>query len=309
MRWWYFLKEGYAVIFLHRNRSLKPFLRHLSSSNFLDLLQLDAESPTSPVKGMHSMYQVYTGTTEGTHSIYQVCTGTTEGTHSMYQVCTGTLYHWRYTQHVPGMYRYTVPQKVHTACTRYIQNCDVKYIWLFPVFLSTPWYITLKHSNLLSNLDHPSFIRECVLHLNCPAIFISVNNKTDITVVYDGLFSPTVACDGFFLLTVRPEHQERLTSILRDYERVRGEGTLLGVEFQSLSEYLHLLQVCATCLQTLGRSAMLYLAAAVADFYIPPDQMVSTDWYWRLWLSYIPALTTWLSVNLKLNPRPKNKPN
>nr|XP_022339819.1 phosphopantothenate--cysteine ligase-like [Crassostrea virginica] len=118
----YFLKEGYAVIFLHRNRSLKPFLRHLSSSNFLDLLQLDAESLTLPVK-------------------------------------------------------------------------------------------------------------------------------------------------------VRPEHQEHLSSILRDYERVRGEGTLLGVEFQSLSEYLHLLQVCATCLQTLGRSAMLYLAAAVADFYIPPDQM------------------------------------
>ena len=75
---------------------------------------------------------------------------------------------------------------------------------------------------------------------------------------------------------MRPEHQEHLSSILRDYERVRREGTLLGVEFQSLSEYLHLLQVCATCLQTLGRSAMLYLAAAVADFYIPPDQMVST---------------------------------
>lgn len=118
----YFLKKGYAVVFLHRNRSLKPFLRHLSTYNFLDLLELDGENQDAPVK-------------------------------------------------------------------------------------------------------------------------------------------------------VKSEHQERLSSILRDYEQVQRDRSLLWVEFQTLSEYLHLLQMCSTCLQGLGRSAMLYLAAAVADFYIPKDQM------------------------------------
>lgn len=118
----YFLKKGYAVVFLHRKRSLKPFLRHLSTYNFLDLLELDGEN-----------------------------------------------------QHVP--------------------------------------------------------------------------------------------------VKVKSEHQKRLSSILRDYEQVQRDRSLLWVEFQSLSEYLHLLQMCSTCLQGLGKSAMLYLAAAVADFYIPKDQM------------------------------------
>lgn len=118
----YFLKKGYAVVFLHRNRSLKPFLRHLSTYNFLDLLELDGENQDAPVK-------------------------------------------------------------------------------------------------------------------------------------------------------VKSEHQKWLSSILRDYEQVQRDRSLLWVEFQSLSEYLHLLQMCSTCLQGFGKSAMLYLAAAVADFYIPKDQM------------------------------------
>lgn len=74
---------------------------------------------------------------------------------------------------------------------------------------------------------------------------------------------------------MKSEHQKRLSSILRDYEQVQRDRSLLWVEFQSLSEYLHLLQMCSTCLQGLGKSAMLYLAAAVADFYIPKDQMVT----------------------------------
>ncbi|XP_061182667.1 phosphopantothenate--cysteine ligase-like [Saccostrea echinata] len=140
----YFLKEGYAVIFLHRNRSLKPFLRHFSGYNFLDLLQLDNDKPDSDVK-------------------------------------------------------------------------------------------------------------------------------------------------------VKPEYQERLSCVLRDYQQVQKERSLLMVEFQTLSDYLHLLQVCSTCLQSLGRSAMLYLAAAVADFYIPKDQMPehkiqSSDGPLQLSLQLVPKM-------------------
>lgn len=45
----YFLKAGYAVIFLHRLHSLRPFSRHYSHSlnPFLDLLQItESHSPT-----------------------------------------------------------------------------------------------------------------------------------------------------------------------------------------------------------------------------------------------------------------------
>lgn len=89
---------------------------------------------------------------------------------------------------------------------------------------------------------------------------------------------PLLTLFFFFLIItckVKSEHQKRLSSILRDYEQVQRDRSLLWVEFQSLSEYLHLLQMCSTCLQGLGKSAMLYLAAAVADFYIPKDQMVT----------------------------------
>ena len=36
----YFLRQGYAVLFLHRRGSLEPFKRHFSQANFLDMLQL-----------------------------------------------------------------------------------------------------------------------------------------------------------------------------------------------------------------------------------------------------------------------------
>ena len=37
----YFLAKRYAVIFLHRESSLKPFERHFNQENFLDWLKLD----------------------------------------------------------------------------------------------------------------------------------------------------------------------------------------------------------------------------------------------------------------------------
>ena len=35
----YFLKQGYAVIFLHRDKSVLPFFRHLDPRFLLDALQ------------------------------------------------------------------------------------------------------------------------------------------------------------------------------------------------------------------------------------------------------------------------------
>ena len=44
----YFLRNGYAAIFLHRATSLKPFSRHLTTNNILDILEKD--DPGNTVK-------------------------------------------------------------------------------------------------------------------------------------------------------------------------------------------------------------------------------------------------------------------
>ena len=56
--------------------------------------------------------------------------------------------------------------------------------------------------------------------------------------------------------------------------QVRVAGTLLMIEFNTLSDYLFLLRGVAECLAPHGNSVMLYLAAAVSDFYIPSQSMV-----------------------------------
>ncbi len=46
----YFLKQGYAVIFLHRRGSLEPFKRHFTQVNFLDLIEMGDGSDDIKVK-------------------------------------------------------------------------------------------------------------------------------------------------------------------------------------------------------------------------------------------------------------------
>ena len=66
-----------------------------------------------------------------------------------------------------------------------------------------------------------------------------------------------------------------LADILCKYQRVKERGTLLSVEFTTLGDYLYLLKTASEALNDLRNRAMLYLAAAVSDFYIPAAEMVS----------------------------------
>ncbi|KAI7794793.1 phosphopantothenate--cysteine ligase [Triplophysa rosa] len=61
--------------------------------------------------------------------------------------------------------------------------------------------------------------------------------------------------------------------VLKRYHEVKASGLLLPVEFNTLSEYLHLLKAAAQALSSIGSKAMFYLAAAVSDFYIPASEM------------------------------------
>lgn len=56
--------------------------------------------------------------------------------------------------------------------------------------------------------------------------------------------------------------------------QVQAAGTLLMIEFSTLSDYLFLLRGVAESLAPHGPTVMLYLAAAVSDFYIPPQDLV-----------------------------------
>ncbi len=56
-------------------------------------------------------------------------------------------------------------------------------------------------------------------------------------------------------------------------QKVNREGMLLEIPFTTLSDYLWLLRASCEALSPFGSKAMLYLAAAVSDFYIPASSM------------------------------------
>lgn len=66
----------------------------------------------------------------------------------------------------------------------------------------------------------------------------------------------------------------RLQEIVQLSKEVERKGTLLKIVFQSISDYLFYLREIARALQPFGASVVLYLAAAVSDFYIPQDAVV-----------------------------------
>jgi hypothetical protein len=73
---------------------------------------------------------------------------------------------------------------------------------------------------------------------------------------------------------VRPTHAAVVAGAVRGLDEARAAGTLLEVLFVSVSEYLFLLRSAAVALAPLGTRALLYLAAAVSDFYLPDDHTV-----------------------------------
>jgi phosphopantothenate-cysteine ligase len=63
---------------------------------------------------------------------------------------------------------------------------------------------------------------------------------------------------------------------LLKFHKYKSEGRLLFVSFESVTDYLELLQSTAEAVHAagLGSSALMYLAAAVSDFYLPKEQVI-----------------------------------
>lgn len=55
----YFLDHGYAVIFMHRLKSLEPFTRHFSGQQIFDMLDVSENEPDSPNPAIFGMYTTF----------------------------------------------------------------------------------------------------------------------------------------------------------------------------------------------------------------------------------------------------------
>lgn len=66
-----------------------------------------------------------------------------------------------------------------------------------------------------------------------------------------------------------------LAPILAKYKAAQEGKQILYINFTSVVDYMWLLRAACECLAAFDKRAVLFLAAAVSDFYIPSDQMVS----------------------------------
>lgn len=74
-------------------------------------------------------------------------------------------------------------------------------------------------------------------------------------------------------VVVRPRDQTRLRAVLREYKKARQHDMLLLLPFVTIGDYLHELRGLARLMRPLGPAGLLYLAAAVSDFFVPPERM------------------------------------
>ncbi|KAK4453546.1 hypothetical protein QBC34DRAFT_291999 [Podospora aff. communis PSN243] len=74
-------------------------------------------------------------------------------------------------------------------------------------------------------------------------------------------------------VVARDEDAAKMLHVLRKYRDARDKHMLLALPFVSISDYLHELRSIARLMKPLGPLGLLYLAAAVSDFFVPPDRM------------------------------------
>ncbi|XP_003706167.2 phosphopantothenoylcysteine synthetase [Megachile rotundata] len=79
--------------------------------------------------------------------------------------------------------------------------------------------------------------------------------------------------DGKSIITVMPQYTDKLATILNKYKEALNQDKLLQVSFTTLSEYLWLLRLACQILASFKNQTILYLAAAVSDFYIPSNEL------------------------------------
>lgn len=70
------------------------------------------------------------------------------------------------------------------------------------------------------------------------------------------------------------QYREKMLKVLRQYNSAKDKNLLLTLPFTTINDYLFVLRAIAQLMRPLGPSGLLYLAAAVSDFFVPPERMV-----------------------------------
>ncbi|TVY23800.1 Phosphopantothenate--cysteine ligase [Lachnellula hyalina] len=98
---------------------------------------------------------------------------------------------------------------------------------------------------------------------------------------YSRHYSHTTNCFLDFLhessdgsIVANEEYQEKMQKVLRQYNAAKESNLLLTLPFTTINDYLFVLRSISQLMRTLGSSGLLYLAAAVSDFFVPPERMV-----------------------------------
>ncbi|KAI0856372.1 DNA/pantothenate metabolism flavoprotein [Xylaria cubensis] len=74
-------------------------------------------------------------------------------------------------------------------------------------------------------------------------------------------------------VVANPAHQQKMLRVLRKYNAAKRQNLLLMLPFVTITDYLHELRAVAQLMRPLGPNGLLYLAAAVSDFFVPPERM------------------------------------
>lgn len=67
--------------------------------------------------------------------------------------------------------------------------------------------------------------------------------------------------------------QDKMLRVLRKYQAAKTQNTLLMLPFVTITDYIYELRAVAQLMRPLGPAGLLYLAAAVSDFFVPPERM------------------------------------
>ena len=72
---------------------------------------------------------------------------------------------------------------------------------------------------------------------------------------------------------IKDEYRRDIQAVLQKYRSAKDNELLLSLSFTTITEYLWSLREVAFALQPMKSLAVLYLAAAVSDFFIPKDRL------------------------------------
>lgn len=88
-----------------------------------------------------------------------------------------------------------------------------------------------------------------------------------------GSFLDFLEEDGQGGVRSRRDVREKMGEVLRLHHKTRTDNLLLTIPFVTIGDYLHELRAISQLMGPLGPRGLLYLAAAVSDFFVPPDRM------------------------------------